>query len=173
MDVFEGLENLNVSEECFDEIISLIEAHMSVNNIRAVFNRAKDKENSAQLTKDALSASKSAALNKVFDGIKKGKIDPKDQEEASKRNEEYIQAVKDAEKASRNVTRVAKRIRNHYRLKRDSNPYATTGLAAFKNHLKYEKNMSNFPDVKQELVIPDDVEKYKIQQYRKRCSQKS
>lgn len=43
MDIFESLEELNVSEECFDDIVSMVEAMLSEgNNLSQVVRRAGD-----------------------------------------------------------------------------------------------------------------------------------
>ena len=47
MDIFESLEQLNVSEECFDDIVSMVEAMLNEgSNLNGVVNRAfaKNKE---------------------------------------------------------------------------------------------------------------------------------
>ena len=38
MDIFESLENLNVSEECFDEIIGMIEESL-YNTVRRAYKK--------------------------------------------------------------------------------------------------------------------------------------
>ena len=58
MDIFESLENLNVSEECFDEIMGLIEDYNS-------YRDQKEEENTSQSYSDLANVNKSIRRNKT------------------------------------------------------------------------------------------------------------
>lgn len=76
MDIFEGLENLNVSEECFDDIIALIEGVMDEikagkdpEKVKQEFVKTKNKEY-VEANKNANQANRvrRKALKKWFEG---------------------------------------------------------------------------------------------------------
>lgn len=94
MDIFEGLENLNVSEECFDDIMALIEELLKEG--REPFETQQDYKERLQKhfgpkLNDAKSTQKSIAKhhNKVAKGLKK--------EEKALRNERDAAWDKDKE----------------------------------------------------------------------------
>lgn len=69
MNIFENLENLEVSEECFDEIMGIVEAIIN-ETAETIYKSIKDKYGEPEYDKEGNPANKSAELTNKFTGAR-------------------------------------------------------------------------------------------------------
>ena len=95
MSIFESLENLNVSEECFDSIVNLLEKHLSQED-KAKYDKAykimmsKFRRDHYEETKDPKYSLDHEHGQKVFDYIKKRRENLKYDPNSGKRQEKAL-----------------------------------------------------------------------------------
>lgn len=69
MDIFEGLENLNVSEECFDDIISMIEELLSEDELHDTKAERRNAQKNSKILNKEIKANNKELAKAQYDNM--------------------------------------------------------------------------------------------------------